>query len=199
MSENMNDIQFEEKLRNFVEKEYIVEDYCPHCNDHSRLVKLFDCTDRYYRCLSCMKLIWKGSIPLPNNEVARWHEDNPKPQALRDFADKIEAENKKFEEERYEHRNQNVIQEPRPASPVPFVSKHESVNEEQIEKLAEAIYMASKTFCDPESKWADAGDFTKKMYRRQAIAAAKEMHGWSCPCTDSQDKLSPPEAEGEED
>jgi DNA-directed RNA polymerase beta' subunit len=98
----MNEEQKEE-LRKYLEKEVVKEDYCPHCGEESRLIKVFDCTDRYYRCLSCLGLVWIGAIPIkgkPQSQgsaVIRWYEKNPSPEDLRAYADAVEKENKEKE------------------------------------------------------------------------------------------------------
>ena len=93
-----------DKIKDFIEKEYILEDYCPHCNEESRMVKVFDCSDRYYRCLACLKLIWRGAIPLSVDEVPRWWNENPKPESLRKFADLVEQRDKEDEENKNQRR-----------------------------------------------------------------------------------------------
>jgi transposase-like protein len=81
-----------------VSKEYITEMYCPHCNNHARMVKLYDCSEHIYRCLACLGLVYTGQIPISG--IPDWQEDGVKPADLRAYADKLEKEEQERESRR---------------------------------------------------------------------------------------------------
>lgn len=88
---------FEYAVQELLRKEFVVEEYCPHCNNHCRLIKVFECSGNHWRCLACLGLIYKASIPI--KEIRRWSEAHPSQEELRAYADKVEEQRKKEEEE----------------------------------------------------------------------------------------------------
>jgi len=92
--------KFEEQAREYLEKELIKEDYCPHCREHSRMVKVFDCSDRWWRCFGCMGLSYSMSLPIQSSKVERYYRDHPSAADLKAYLKVVEAQEKKEEEQK---------------------------------------------------------------------------------------------------
>jgi len=93
----------EERWTKFLEKELVKEDYCPHCKEHSRLLKVFDCSDRWWRCLSCNEVVYLVSLPISGGKVERYWRDHPPAKDIRAYlevVEKAEEEEAAREEER---------------------------------------------------------------------------------------------------
>ena len=82
--------KFEEQVRKYMEKEILKEDYCPHCKEHSRMVKVFDCSDRWWRCFSCMGLSYNVSLPIQSGKVERYYRDNPPAKDIKAYLKEVE-------------------------------------------------------------------------------------------------------------
>ena len=97
---------FKYQVQKIIDEYLVSEEYCPHCNNHTRLLKVFDCSDRHWRCLTCLGLVYKISLPI--KEITREYGAHPTAAELREYADIIEAEGKKRAEE-LTHLEENKV------------------------------------------------------------------------------------------
>jgi hypothetical protein len=72
----MEDFEYkvENKIEEYFRENIFKEDYCPHCDKHSRMIKVFDCTDRWFRCLSCFGIVYNVNMPIFLDKVPRYSE-----------------------------------------------------------------------------------------------------------------------------
>jgi hypothetical protein len=103
------DRKFEEQAQEYLEKEILKEDYCPHCGQHSRLIKVFECSERWWRCLSCMGLINIASIPVKSSAVPRWTHENPRSEDVEAYLKMVKKEEKEEEERKKRIENGGVL------------------------------------------------------------------------------------------
>jgi glutaredoxin len=98
----------EDKIYDYTAKNIGKEDYCPHCEQESRLLKVFDCSERWWRCISCMGLIYAVAIPVNLTQVPRESRSGGvESKWFFEYAEKLKAKENKDEEKKKSGKKKN--------------------------------------------------------------------------------------------